>query len=168
MLHDELMAHAAALVRPKRSSEVQLRRAISAAYYSVFHGLLWDCTEGFDSAQRAVIVRWYSHSEVKRVCLTFAQTGKRREDVAKLLAGTAIPPELGALAGNFITLHEARERADYDLVYIPKRQEGTDLVDRARRVHDARRSVADGPAFRMFLFLVGRNGRVVQRSGEER
>jgi len=61
--HDELMAHALNLFHLSPPSEMYLRRAVSAAYYAVFHLLIFESTQHWDNAAlRAALGRGYDHA----------------------------------------------------------------------------------------------------------
>lgn len=50
--HDDLLAHSLALVHTQPQSELTLRRAVSSAYYAVFHLLIFgDCPLGQPRAE---------------------------------------------------------------------------------------------------------------------
>ena len=67
--HDELMAHALVLVHTLPQSETILRRAVSAAYYAVFHLLIFEATEHWDNGGlRTTLGRAYDHSLMKTTC----------------------------------------------------------------------------------------------------
>lgn len=48
--HNELMAHALDLIHVIPQTEMSLRRAVSAAYYAVFHLLIFESTQHWDNA----------------------------------------------------------------------------------------------------------------------
>ena len=64
--HDDLLAHALALVHAQPQSQLTLRRAVSAAYYAVFHLLIFEATEHWDnSGLRTILGRAYDHGLMK-------------------------------------------------------------------------------------------------------
>ena len=64
--HDDLLAHALVLVHTEPQSELLLRRAVSAAYYAVFHLLIFEATEHWDnSGLRTTLGRAYDHGLMK-------------------------------------------------------------------------------------------------------
>jgi len=74
---------------------VHLRRAVSSAYYALFHGLIADATlrtVGDDPAHeddRYTLSRWYSHGEMREVCQWVIRIARREsvpDGVARLLA----------------------------------------------------------------------------------
>ena len=99
--------------RPKQAS---LRRAISAAYYAVFHLIHAEAADilaaKLSPGRKAGIQRWFSHSETKKVCQIFLASGFPKP---ASLAGLELSPALRVVAQNFARLQEAGHKADYDL-----------------------------------------------------
>ena len=95
-----------------------IRRAISASYYAVFHLLTLDaaaCVSPGNRILQSRLRRAAQHRDMRKVCDTIASAGPQGP---KLLAGVIEPPiapELSAVAGAFATLQDARHAADYDL-----------------------------------------------------
>ena len=103
------------------STTVQLRRAVSSAYYGLFHGLIADATrrtfglEADREPDRQVLSRWYNHGEMRSVCqwvIRLASGQSVPDGVAALLADP--PAELVSVARTFVQLQEQRHEADYD------------------------------------------------------
>lgn len=103
------------------TSTVALRRAVSSAYYALFHGLIADATLrtiGNDpdrELDRHTMSRWYSHGEMRAVSqwvIRLARNESVPTGVAVLLGNP--PADLVELARAFIQLQEARHEADYD------------------------------------------------------
>lgn len=106
---DELLQLAATLAgRGKqgagRPRTVEQRRAVSTAYYALFHELSSHCVErafGQDpahTAQRRLVGRWIAHSAVRTLAVAATQR--------KGLTSPALEPvsaDLAALAGAFST-----------------------------------------------------------------
>jgi uncharacterized protein (UPF0332 family) len=85
---------------PKQAS---LRRAVSTAYYAVFHLLIDEVVSKWAvERQRSVLARTFEHSKMRAVC----------DDVVKDVK--SLPPELNTLASSFIQLQQYRHTADYD------------------------------------------------------
>src|SRR5687767_8198537 len=93
------------------TSQADLRRAVSTAYYSVFHLLVQDAMTRLiaDSALRTECARLMKHDRMKIVCQQYSKgtTGK----------GHPVPATLQQIASEFVTLQEARHLADYDLSF---------------------------------------------------
>jgi len=88
---------------PKQAS---LRRAVSTAYYALFHLLIDEAVGKWAiERQRSILARTFEHSKMKAIC----------DDVLKSFkSGGGLPPELNTVAHNFIQLQQHRHTADYD------------------------------------------------------
>lgn len=136
-LHDDLLEQAAHLAsrERKRPKQASLRRAISTAYYSLFHLLAEEGTKAVrPAAVRGHVRRLYEHGNMTAVCKTWALG-----TIANLPAQTAalvtppIAPEMRAVAAAFVDLQMARHRADYDLSQPFTRVEALSHVGRAEQ-----------------------------------
>jgi len=88
---------------PKQAS---LRRAVSTAYYALFHLLIDEAVGKWAvERQRSGLARAFEHDGMKKKC---AEVVKRVKD------GAQLPVELDTVAHNFIQLQEHRHKADYD------------------------------------------------------
>jgi hypothetical protein len=60
--HDDLLSQALLLVHTSPSTQASLRRAVSAAYYGVFHLLIAEATSNWSNVKlRAALGRAYDH-----------------------------------------------------------------------------------------------------------
>lgn len=116
-----------------------IRRAISAAYYAVFHELTAAAarrTVGADSGRerdRHEATRWYSHHDV-RVVSTWVSAqadGQRLPKSIEPLLDSPLP-ELIDFARDVIRLQEARVNADYDYTATFTADDARHLVGIAR------------------------------------
>jgi uncharacterized protein (UPF0332 family) len=83
-----------------------LRRAVSTAYYAMFHLLIDEAVSLWSvERQRSILARTFEHSKMKGICDEVLKTVK---------SGGTIPPELNTVALNFIQLQQHRHTADYD------------------------------------------------------
>ena len=137
--HDDLLAHALALVHRQPQSELVLRRAVSAAYYAVFHLLIFEATEHWDNiGLRAALARAYDHGLMKT-------TSKRILDSREFPYPNENPQvveELREIAQGFIQLQEDRHFADYNLT------KPLDPVDALRQVRSAEKIFLTLPAIK--------------------
>ncbi len=100
-------------------SEAQLRRAVSTAYYAVFHKvvqagagrLMGSGSQG--TAGYGLIYRSFNHGRMKSVCESLNVT-RLSKTLQQQLGRTAVSPEMRSFAVAFTTLQEARHFADYD------------------------------------------------------
>lgn len=116
---DRLLDQADALIN-NHTDETDLRRAVSAAYYGVFHRVLkaladWIVGSGNRSTERYVLVyRSVDHKVLKALC---DQIRTIRKAKAEATARRCEPPGgFGTIEGfavEVLNLHELRELADY-------------------------------------------------------
>lgn len=105
---DDLLEQAYDLARkePTNPKQASLRRAVSAAYYAVFHLLIDEAVSKWAvERQRSILARTFEHAKMKAIC----------DDVLKTVkSGGDVLPELNTVAHNFIQLQQHRHKADYD------------------------------------------------------
>jgi hypothetical protein len=149
MMHDDLLDVAARLARledgrPRRTS---LRRAISSAYYALFHALAALCANrlvGFSKPWDAYvpIYRTLDHARAKDIF--------RRISVNR-------GPEIASIGQTFILLQERRHTADYDPSPFPfNRKETLDLVEQARLAIARIEGLSDGERLFVATQLISR------------
>lgn len=123
-LHEDLLEQARhlALREPRKPRQASLRRAVSAAYYALFHLLAAAGSKTLAPIHpvglRPQIRRAFAHGEMKIVCKQFARgsVDNLAQDTARLIVAP-IEPELRNIANTFVVLQEARHDADYDLSF---------------------------------------------------
>ena len=115
-LHDELLAQAIRLPINNRN-QAGLRRAVSAAYYALFHLLVSEAVERLSTDQspalRALMRRAFGHAGMLEICRQVSAGGLSKE--LRPIFTTLIEDDLVAVAKKFVGLQEARLTADYDL-----------------------------------------------------
>jgi hypothetical protein len=132
-LHHDLIEQAfhLAVREPKKPRQASLRRAVSTAYYSLFHLLRDDATKRFfpnsPANLRLKAGRAISHSEAKNVCEMFAKSTGIKD-----LTTPPIEADLQEVASKFNELQEARHKADYDLTETFDRVQALGHVQRAK------------------------------------
>jgi len=105
-----------------RPEQANLRRAVGATYYALFHALIGaSCAELVGSGTnqrglRALPARGYSHTEMERASRAFAQ-GRNGlpHGLRTILGESEITTPLRDLAKLLQLVQEARHKADYDL-----------------------------------------------------
>lgn len=122
-LYEELLEQARHLARkePRRPKDASLRRAVSAAYYSLFHLLIEDsCAFPISGPQRKELrqrlARSFVHSQMK--------------EVSQQVAGekSTAAPRLKNVAKTFVELQQHRHEADYSLSKKFQRFEVSGLI----------------------------------------
>jgi uncharacterized protein (UPF0332 family) len=158
-------AHHLARREPKRPKMASLRRAISTAYYALFHLLTEEASSFLISgsrpdreALRLTARRALAHSDMKAV-----SNGVRdpQSKVSRVwLSGLAVMPDLRDVAQAFVELQEARHQADYDLGKSFTRQEAADLVDRCTEAFASWERCRKSPAAEAYLVAIALNSRL--------
>lgn len=135
-MYKDLLEQAVRLAKldAKKPKQANLRRAISSAYYALFHLLVDEACRVQVGAQhnqapyRHVLGRAFAHAVMKEACKSFGG-GTIKKGVAKgLPAGFAIPVEIRELAETFVDLQERRHLADYDRTERFKRSDVLSLI----------------------------------------
>ena len=143
-MHDDLLAQAIVLARidRKKPKQANLRRAVSSAYYAMFHCLVHEAccvqfgTQHAQAAFRHVIARAFVHSVMKQACASF-RGGTLKDSVKKGLPTDAagnyvVHASIQKVASTFVELQEKRHLADYDLTERFNRSEVLALVEQAK------------------------------------
>jgi hypothetical protein len=133
--------------RPKQAS---LRRAISAAYYALFHLMVDEATRTlvFRPELRGRFVRAFEHADMKQASRAFANPTAQ---FAASIGGLAIPQELQDIAAAFVELQEARHEADYNVERSFTRLESRNFVALASRAFANWRAIKQNPVANLYL-----------------
>jgi hypothetical protein len=106
---DELLESAVSLARARPETQANLRRAVSTAYYALFHLLVGDaCKNWSRPEQRARLARKFEHARMLAASKQCVDRYKNSDD------GTA-EASLFTVAHALFQLQEKRHIADYDL-----------------------------------------------------
>lgn len=132
----ELLQVARALAAGPAPVDAELRRAISSAYYALFHATLELAAVRFvgaphsHTAAYALIYRGFVHSRMKDVCRAIDRPilGQRHQT---LLQRTSVSPEARTFAAAFVSLQGLRHRADYDPQVVLQRADAVEACDQA-------------------------------------
>jgi len=120
------------------AEQANLRRAVSSAYYALFHLLAWEASALYaaEPGMAARINRTHNHGEMKKASSMIAND-KLPKAVQPSGRGYTTPLDLKSVANAFVRLQQARHEADYDLSRRFRRQEALDFVESARQAFDA-------------------------------
>jgi hypothetical protein len=100
-------------------SDGQLRRAISTAYYALFHKILRDAADRFigggdrASASYTILYRAFDHRVMKTVCEEINKV-KMSFKYRQCLRRDALSQDMRGFASGFADLQALRHAADYD------------------------------------------------------
>ncbi|MDP6954285.1 MAG: hypothetical protein QGF53_16150 [Alphaproteobacteria bacterium] len=160
-ISDQLVAQAELLIDTRDSdppSQADLRRAISNAYYAVFHAIASqaaDAVVGKASRKRPryeLVYRSIDHSRLKKICAEVKKPLPQQK-LMKYVPKKGFGQHLTALAAAVIDLQERRNLADYDPQY---RVEKSDAIMAISTCRDAleRFGKANAAARNSFLYLL--------------
>lgn len=165
-LHNDLLAQADRLAHAdkKRPKQANLRRAVSSAYYALFH-LLVDQGSRFlisgpkREALRHQLMRSFDHAQMKRAAQAFS-TASPGQNPWRAAVGGTLSASLMAVAHAFVALQEARHEADYDLARAFTRGEAEAFVSRVHTAFadwDVAAGSPEADAFLVALLVKGRS-----------
>jgi hypothetical protein len=154
-LHHDLLEQAEHLATRERQKPKQasLRRAVSAAYYALFHLLVSDCALLLSPSQpRGLsdrVQRAFNHANMSSVCRSFVITNQMPAPTRDLLV---LPLDLALVTvlEAFVELQEARHQADYDPTMTWTRVGAESLVDTARAAFASWQTVRRTPNAAVF------------------
>jgi uncharacterized protein (UPF0332 family) len=149
---DELLEQAYHLLNKDgdQPSQASLRRAVSTAYYALFHLLIDEAVGNWGFAhQRSRIARTFTHRGMKKVC----------EEHVKGFYMADEPPAglpLKDIAQTFRDLQQKRETADYDNSYAWTKLNAESWLDKTSVAFDNWRKVRtdiETQDFLLYLFM---------------
>ncbi|MGH6719850.1 MAG: hypothetical protein ACREER_11070 [Alphaproteobacteria bacterium] len=137
-----------AIASPRRPKQAELRRAISTAYYALFHAMARDAADLLIGTKRGrseeawtQVYRALQHGPAKEACQRARKLG--------------FPAAIRACADAFVELQQARHEADYDPNQRFARAAAQARINSAEQaIHDlARAPRTDRKAFAVLLLL---------------
>ena len=140
--HDDLLTQALQLVHASPSTQASLRRAVSAAYYAVFHLLIAEATSNWNNVQlRAALGRAYDHGIMKTASNRLLNT----RDFPFVGEDPKLVASLRFVALTFTELQEHRHFADYNLTEDLDHADALDQVESAEKIFDRWPSIRSAP-----------------------
>ena len=135
--HDDLLEQAIQLVHkePRKPKQASLRRAVSTAYYALFHLLVDQATANWRRADsRMALGRAFDHSHMKNASNRVLNLKFPDEKPSAIR-------DLKLVAKTFVKLQELRHSADYDGSVFWTRTEALDSVRSVERAFDCWKAV---------------------------
>ena len=117
--------------------QADLRRAISSAYYGVFHAVLTEAADGFvgrtkqDTPRYALVYRSVDHRTLRAICEDVKKSTLPAK-YSKYVPRGGFGPDLVALAYAVVELQEKRHTADYDPLFREKMSDAILAIATAR------------------------------------
>jgi hypothetical protein len=144
---DDLLEQAYHLANRERKNlkQASLRRAVSTAYYALFHLLIDEAVSNWSIArQRSILARTFDHGKMRSVC----------EDHVKNFYSAGSPPpglQLKRVADAFVLLQRKRHTADYDKAVNWSRSAVTEVLDLAKAAFTDWRAIRSQDAAQDYL-----------------
>lgn len=160
-LHRDLIEQAQHLATRERGKprQASLRRAVSAAYYALFHLLADEGTlkliPGSPERLRSLAHRAFAHREMKSAC---EQIAKSSNALLGLVA-SPLESEIKTVAEVFVELQQQRHLADYDLSQSFNRIKVLGIIAKANSAMSAWHRVRNTPNANVFLAALLLNSR---------
>jgi uncharacterized protein (UPF0332 family) len=143
--------------RPRQAS---LRRAVSAAYYSLFHLIVDDASSFLvrGSRLRPVVARSFEHKNVRMAAVAVGDVARRPHGNHWMLPllNSPISIDLVEVCDAFVNLQEHRHRADYDSTMRFTRVQTNGLVSDAFWAHARWRAERNSHNARAFMLASAR------------
>jgi hypothetical protein len=159
-LSRDLLKQAASLAKrePKHPTQASLRRAVSTAYYAMFHLMGEAVAARFSpSSMHDFVRRGLDHGRMRQAADHVKNLSVNRATQAKFsMAGVAVSQDLATVATAIGTLQHARHEADYNLAHRYTRAEVDDLIRTANAAFAAWgriATVAEADAFIVALLF---------------
>lgn len=159
---DDLLHLADTLRRVEVESDAGLRRAVSTAYYALFHAATAAAAERFVGSDGsatgayALIRRGFEHTAMRVACDELDRPSLRPR-VAKALGQSGISAEARTFAAAFVTLQGLRNLADYDPQAAFERSDVTTAIVEAARGIAAFRRMDSRERLNVLAFLMVRH-----------
>lgn len=148
-------AHHLAKREPKRPRQASLRRAISSAYYALFHLVIAETVKNWKRPQeRFTLARMFDHGAMGKACT------KRRDDLRAQVKAN-LPPAPGRVGemdrhllnvtATFVDMLQHRQTADYDGAKAWSRIEVLERLAAVKEAFASWSTVRDDSAAQNFL-----------------
>lgn len=178
-LHDDLLEQAEHLAKRERKKPKQasLRRAVSTAYYALFHLLIHEASRflvaGARPELRRHVSRGFDHGQMRQASMAFSPPppktttkGSKKKQlsgppyvVAGIQLPVPVPQELSDVARTFVDLQLERHRADYDVGHFLKRSTVLASVTSTKDAFAQWKKVAGSDAANAYLVALLVRGR---------
>ena len=136
---DHLFEQANRLITPQtgRPRQVDIRRAISAAYYGIFHAIVTAAVDQFvgvtnrDESRYGLAYRSVDHGKLRKLCEE-VQKSKLSAKFKNYAPSAGFGANVLALAETIVELQEKRHAADYDVMIRMNRSDAAFAIAGAK------------------------------------
>jgi uncharacterized protein (UPF0332 family) len=152
---EDLLEQAKHLARRERTRprQASLRRAVSTAYYALFHLLIREAVKNWKRPrERLTLSRMFEHSNMKRACL------RKRDELQSRLNGHPASKQLTEdsahllnIAKAFTDLQHQRHLADYDSSSSWTRVDALEIISTVEVAFESWKSIRDNNEAQDFL-----------------
>lgn len=154
-LPEQLLAQAEFLIRNSDSNEANVRRAVSTAYYALFHLLIRDSVANWKHDEdRARLARTFDHRRMRDASAAILKEIGRVETQTASVDDpeSASRFRLSTVAEAFLDLQQARHKADYDVAETFQAIDAATNVSQARLTLITWNEVGDEPLAQRYLY----------------
>jgi len=138
---------------PKRPKQASLRRAVSTAYYALFHLLGVELAKNWKRvAERSTLARMLDHGPMARVCKA------KRDELNKYFTTrpgqsheVKVLRHIHTITNTFEQMHQQREIADYDNSRKWGRTDVLEKIESVQAAFDSWREIHDEPEAQNFI-----------------
>lgn len=139
--------------------QANLRRAVSTAYYAVFHELCSTVANAFVPAHsnraKTIFYRALSHGEIRSRCEDLARKSLPKK-LVDLFGAQSLPLEAVKFCRTFVELQELRHSCDYDPEHVSSFDEAETAIRDAEEAISSLKNV--DPKVRLLLLAFLLNG----------
>ena len=143
---------------PMRPKQASLRRAVSTAYYSLFHLLLEETSvvvaSGNLTVMQPLVARSLEHGVMKAIAKSFASGWGGLPTKLKPRFTNPISADLILVVTTFVQLQQQRHEADYNVEERFLRADTTRLIKDAQAAFDAWKRIRRTNEARQFLLCL--------------
>lgn len=134
--------------------QARLRRAVSTAYYALFHLLVMETANNWGQTEsRAAFARLLEHGKMKSVCeKKIADVNRRLKTQQTEQSNLEVELELQIVATAFRDLYQNRSDADYDTAKDWTQIDALAVLEQAESAFKKWRLVRNTPEAQRFLF----------------
>ena len=152
-LPEELLDLARQISDLDQQNQAGLRRAVSTAYYGLFHLLVTEATANWSRAElRPLLGRFFEHGSMRSASSVLAaEHNKLMKTDPPESAELTVAKRLNIVATTFAQAQQARNTADYDVAALLNHDEVLQQIASVSTAFESWKAVRDEPVAQSFL-----------------